>query len=77
LKEEKDDGKCVYDFSRLKDILKTNAEEIDFIEVYYNNQTCKLENFIKEKDIQLHEAASSASNSHNCTSNCTIKMLDL
>ena len=77
LKEEKEFGKCVYDFSRLKDILIKNAEEIDFIEVYYNNQTCKLENFLKEEDMQIQEAAPSASNSQDCTSKRKIKMLDL
>lgn len=44
LKDKKEEGKCVYDFSALKDLLTEISNEIDSIEVFYNKQTCKLEN---------------------------------
>ena len=44
LKDEKTDGKCVYDFAKLKEVLARVSSEIDSIEVFYNKQTCKLEN---------------------------------
>lgn len=44
LKDEKKDGKCVYDFDKLTDILKGVKDEIDSIEVYFNKHTCILIN---------------------------------
>lgn len=44
LKEEKEEGKTVYDFSKLKELLANTKNDIDLVEVYYNKQTCKLEN---------------------------------
>lgn len=44
LKDEKKDGKCVYDFEKLTDILKGVKDEIDSIEVYFNKHTCILIN---------------------------------
>lgn len=44
LKEEKNEGKCVYDFAKLKDVLTKVSSEIDSIDVFYNKQTCNLEN---------------------------------
>ena len=44
LKEKKNEGKCVYDFEKLKEVLGKVSSEIDNIEVFYNKQTCKLEN---------------------------------
>ncbi len=44
LKDEKEEGKCVYDFAKLKNVLAGVSEEIVCIEVFYNKQTCKLEN---------------------------------
>ncbi len=44
LKEEKNEGKCVYDFAKLKEVLTKVSSEIDSIDVFYNKQTCKLEN---------------------------------
>ena len=44
LKEEKNEGKCVYDFAKLKEVLTKVSSEIDSIDVFYNKQTCKPEN---------------------------------
>jgi CRISPR-associated protein Csh2 len=44
LKEEKNEGKCVYDFAKLKEVLTKVSSEIESIDVFYNKQTCKLEN---------------------------------
>ena len=44
LQSEKEDGKCVYDFAKLRDILKKIANEIESIDIFYNNQTCQLKN---------------------------------
>ena len=44
LKDKKEEGKCVYDFAKLKEVLAKVSSEIDSIEVFYNKQTCKLEN---------------------------------
>lgn len=44
LKSEKEEGKCVYDFAKLKEVLRDIANEIGTIEIFYNKQTCKLEN---------------------------------
>ncbi len=54
LKEEKEEGKTVYDFSKLKELLANTVSDIDLVEVYYNKQTCKLENLpsdIKENNL--------------------------
>jgi len=44
LKDDKEDGKCVYDFSMLKDVLGKVENDIESVEVFFNKQTCKLEN---------------------------------
>ena len=44
LKQGKTDGKCVYDFMKLKNKLESINNEIQLIEVYYNKQTVELEN---------------------------------
>lgn len=44
LKDEKEDGKSVYDFSKLTEMLANVGGEIELVEVYYNRQNCKLEN---------------------------------
>lgn len=44
LKDDKEDGKCVYDFSMLKDVLGKVENDIELVEVFFNKQTCKLEN---------------------------------
>ncbi len=44
LKEEKEDGKCVYDFEKLTNTLNGVKSEITSIEVYVNKQTCQLIN---------------------------------
>ena len=44
LKEEKNKGKYIYDFSQLKDLLNRNSSEIKSIEIYYNTQSVELEN---------------------------------
>lgn len=44
LQSEKKDGKCVYDFAKLRDVLKKIADETESIDIFYNNQTCQLEN---------------------------------
>lgn len=44
LQSEKEDGKCVYDFSKLKVVLGKITNEIESVDIFYNQQTCKLEN---------------------------------
>ena len=44
LKDDKEEGKCVYDFNKLKTVLDGAKGEIASIEVYFNKQTCKLLN---------------------------------
>ena len=44
LKQEKKDGKCVYDFTKLKAELGKIPSDIERIEIYYNKQTVALEN---------------------------------
>ncbi len=44
LKQEKKDGKCVYDFAKLKAELGKISSNIERIEIYYNKQTVTLEN---------------------------------
>ncbi len=44
LKDEKEEGKCVYDFSKLKTVLDGVRGEIASVEVFFNKQTCKLLN---------------------------------
>ena len=50
LKNEKEKGMCVYDFTKLMEILKGIEEEVEKIEVYYNKQTCKIENLLFHVD---------------------------
>lgn len=42
--KEKEEGKCVYDFSKLKEVLTKVKDFLDDVEVFFNNQTCKLVN---------------------------------
>ena len=51
LKDEKEDGKCVYDFAKLKTELEKVSKEIESVEVFYNKQTCMLTN-LPEKTTQ-------------------------
>lgn len=44
LKDEKKDGKCVYDFNNLKTELEKVSKEIESVEVFFNKQTCILTN---------------------------------
>lgn len=44
LKEEKKDGKYVYDFEKLSTELAKFKDEISFTEVFFNDQMCVLEN---------------------------------
>ena len=56
LQDEKEEGKCVYDFNKLKTLLDGAKDEIDSIEVYFNKQTCillNLPNDTKQNDLQL------------------------
>lgn len=48
LKDEKEDGKCVYDFTKLKTVLEQFKEDIEVIEIYANEQTCILTNLQNE-----------------------------
>lgn len=51
LKDEKKDGKYVYDFDKLTTELGKFQGEISFVEVFYNKQMCELEN-LPEKTIK-------------------------
>ncbi len=51
LQSEKEEGKCVYDFAKLTVVLNNIVDEIESIDVFYNKQTCKLEN-LPEKATQ-------------------------
>ena len=44
LKDEKENGKCVYDFSKLNEVLSRVNDSLDHVEVFFNSQTCKLVN---------------------------------
>ena len=44
LRQEKEDGKCIYDFSKLGMKLAKIIPDINQIEVYYNKQTVSLKN---------------------------------
>lgn len=44
LNDKKEDGKCVYDFAKLTNVLKNIANEIESVDIFFNKQTCKLEN---------------------------------
>ena len=44
LQSEKVEGKCVYDFAKLTNVLKNIANEIESVDIFFNKQTCKLEN---------------------------------
>ena len=48
LEEEKDNGKCVYDFEALTNKLEDIKSSVESVEVYYNKQTCILKNLTKE-----------------------------
>lgn len=44
LHNEKEDGKCVYDFAKLTNVLKNIANEIESVDIFSNKQTCQLKN---------------------------------
>lgn len=44
LQDEKEDGKCIYDFSKLTNALNNIVDEIESVDIFYNIQTCKLKN---------------------------------
>jgi CRISPR-associated protein Csh2 len=51
---EKKDGKCVYDFSKLKTALEKVSNDIELSEVFYNKENTKIENLptdMQEKDL--------------------------
>lgn len=48
LEEEKDNGKCVYDFEALTNKLEDIKSSVESVEVYYNKQTCNLKNLTEE-----------------------------
>ena len=48
LEDEKDKGKCVYDFEALTNKLEDIKSSVESVEVYYNKQTCILKNLAEE-----------------------------
>ena len=48
LEDEKDKGKCVYDFEALTNKLEDIKSSVESVEVYYNKQTCILKNLTEE-----------------------------
>lgn len=48
LEEEKENGKCVYNFEALTKKLKDIKSSVESLEVYYNKQTCILKNLTEE-----------------------------
>lgn len=48
LEEEKENGKCVYNFEALTKKLKDIKSSVESVEVYYNKQTCILKNLTEE-----------------------------
>lgn len=48
LEDEKDKGKCVYDFVALTNKLEDIKSSVESVEVYYNKQTCILKNLTEE-----------------------------
>lgn len=47
LQSEKEDGKCVYDFSKLSAVVEKISNEIETIDIFYNRHTCKLVNLLE------------------------------
>ena len=48
LEEEKENGKCVYDFEALTNKLEDIKSSVESVEGYYNKQTCILQNLTEE-----------------------------
>ena len=48
LEEEKESGKCVYNFEALTNKLEDIKSFVESVEVYYNKQTCILKNLTEE-----------------------------
>lgn len=48
LEEEKENGKCVYDFEALTNKLEDIKSSVESVEVYYNKHTCILKNLTEE-----------------------------
>lgn len=44
LKEEKNNGKCVFNFAKLTDVLDKVSNEIENFVIFFNKQTCIVEN---------------------------------
>lgn len=44
LEAEKADGKCVYNLSMLKDVIDKHSDDIESIEIYYDNMRCSIKN---------------------------------
>ena len=51
LKPEKDNGKCVYDFSKLTAELLKISSDIEFVEIYYNKQTVMVINLPNKENV--------------------------
>lgn len=54
LEEEKENGKCVYNFEALTNKLEDIKSSVESVDVYYNKQTCILKNLtekVKQYDI--------------------------
>ena len=54
LEPQKEEGKCVYDFTNLKEKIDGLKDEIECVEVYYNKQTVSVNNLpenVKEMDL--------------------------
>lgn len=44
LESEKADGKCVYNLSMLKNVIDKHSDDIESIEIYYDNMRCAIKN---------------------------------
>ena len=54
LEPEKKEGKCVYDFTNLEEMIERLKDEIECMEVYYDKQTVSVNNLpenMKEMDL--------------------------
>ena len=54
LEPQKEEGKCVYDFTNLKEKIEGLKDEIEYVEVYYDKQTVSVKNLpknVKEMDL--------------------------
>ncbi len=51
LKDKKENGKCVYDFDKLKIAVEKISDEIESIAVFYNEQICNLVNLPEKTEL--------------------------